>query len=92
MKDTVKSLEYYNETSSNWTEDFTVLDGDIITVNSSTEFGIDTVFNGLVNTDDLSFGNGTYRVYVAFKDPYGNILICDDSTELEAWWEFEYNE
>ena len=82
-------MEYYNETSGNWTYDFTVIDGNLITVNSSEEFGIDTVFNGLLNTDYLSYGNGTYRVYAALYDPYGDVLACDDDTKLEAWWKFE---
>ena len=50
---------------------------------------LDTIFNGLVNTDNLSgFGNGTYRVYAAFRDPDGNVLVCDDETEMIATYEF----
>ena len=49
---------------------------------------IDTIFNGLVNTNDLTYGSGTYRVYAAFRDPDGNILQCDDDTYLVATWEF----
>ena len=85
-------MEYYKETSGNWTYDFTVIDGNLITVNSSEEFGIETVFNGLLNTDYLSYGNGTYRVYAALYDPYGDVLVCDDDTKLEATYEFEYSE
>ena len=33
-------------------------------------------------------GDGTYRVYAAFRDPYGNILVTDDQTELFATYEF----
>ena len=58
-------------------------------INSSDELSLDLIFNGLVNTSDLTCGNGTYRVYVAFRDPDGNILICDDETELVATYEFE---
>jgi len=51
---------------------------------------LDTIFNGLVNTSNLSeFGDGTYRVYAAFRDPDGDVLVCDDETVLEAWYEFE---
>ena len=51
--------------------------------------GLDSVFNDLVNTSNLSsFGNGTYRIYAAFRDPDGNVLVCDDETELVATYEF----
>jgi len=51
---------------------------------------LDTIFNGLVNTQNLSeYGSGTYRIYAAFRDPDGNILKCDDETELMATYEFE---
>ena len=52
-------------------------------------FALDSVFNDLVNTSSLSgFGNGTYRIYVALRDPDGNILVCDDDSELVATYEF----
>jgi len=47
------------------------------------------IFNGLVDTSDLTNGDGTYRVYAAFRDEYGDVLVCDDETALEAWYEFE---
>jgi hypothetical protein len=46
---------------------------------------------GLVNTNDLSHGSGTYRVYAAFRDPYGDVLVCDDGSLLEASYEFTVN-
>jgi len=49
---------------------------------------LDTVFNGLINTNDLTQGSGTYRIYAAFRDPDENILKCDDETELVATYEF----
>ena len=53
------------------------------------ESGLDEAFNGVgVNTDSLSHGSGTYRVYAAFRDPDGNVLVCDDDSLLEAWYEF----
>jgi hypothetical protein len=52
------------------------------------QLGLDTVFNGKVITNDLSHGSGTYRVYAAFRDPYGDVLVCDDDSLLEAWYEF----
>ena len=45
--------------------------------------------NVTVSTDDLVNGDGTYRVYAAFRDEYGDVLVCDDDTALEAWYEFE---
>ena len=84
-------VQYYNETSQSW-----VVAADTInetsprTINSSEQLGLDTVFNGLVNTSNLSsYGNGTYRVYAAFRDPDGNILVTDDETELVATYEFD---
>jgi len=61
------------------------------TINASEQLGLDTIFNGLVKTDDLTHGSGTYRVYAAFRDPEGNILKTSDEVELAAWYEFEVN-
>ena len=52
-------------------------------------FALDTVFNSPVNTSGFSgYGNGTYRVYVCLRDQDGNVLVCDDETELVATYEF----
>ena len=52
-------------------------------------FGLDSVFNDLVNTSNLSgFGNGTYRVYAALRDPDGNVLKANSSSYIEATYEF----
>jgi parallel beta-helix repeat protein len=91
-------VQYYNSTSENWE----VADD---TVNETTTriipwedpggtpeqniLALDTIFNGLVNTSNLSsYGNGTYRIYAAFRDPDGDVLVCDDDTELKATYEF----
>jgi len=42
-----------------------------------------------VGTDDLINGDGTYCVFAAFRDEYGEILECDDLSLLYAYWEFE---
>jgi hypothetical protein len=50
---------------------------------------LDTIFNGLVNTANLSsYGNGTYRIYAAFRDSEGNILKTNDEKEMVSWYEF----
>jgi len=85
-------VQYYNETAEEWVvADDTVNETNPRIINSSDQFGLDTVFNGEVNTNDLSefgSGSGTYRVYAAFRDPDGNILKCDDETLLVATYEF----
>ena len=83
-------VQYYNNSSTWIVADDTVNETTPRTINSSEQFGLDTVFNGLVNTQDLSeFGNGTYRIYAAFRDPDGDVLVCDDENELVATYEFE---
>lgn len=83
-------IHYYNETSQNWTVvDEPVNEGIPRMINAGQQFGLDTVFNGIINTSDLSeFGNGTYRVYAVLKDLYGYIMAMDDETELVATYEF----
>jgi len=59
------------------------------TIKSGEQLGLDTIFNSPVNTSNLSeFGSGTYRIYVAFRDPDGNILVTDNEIELVATYEF----
>jgi hypothetical protein len=82
-------IQFYNTSQSQW-----LLDNDTInettprTITSSSQLGLDTIFNGIVRASDLTHGTGTYRVYAAFRDPDGNILQTNDWTELEAWWQF----
>lgn len=72
-----------------------VVDNDTInettprTITPESQLALDTIFNGLVKTSDLSHGYGMYRVYAAFRDPDGDVLVTDDETVLEAWYEFE---
>lgn len=61
----------------------------VISVGS--QLALDTIFNGLVNTNNLNHGSGLYRVYAVFRDPEGNVLICDDDSLLETWYEFTVN-
>jgi len=59
------------------------------TINAGETLALDTIFNGNVGTGNLVNGDGTYRVYTAFRDEYGDVLVCDDATKMEAWYEFE---
>jgi hypothetical protein len=91
-------VQFYNASNSTWVvADDTVNESSPRTIYWNDTGGtpgqhilaLDTIFNGLVNTQGLSeFGNGTYRVYAAFRDPNGNVLMCDDDTELVATYEF----
>ncbi|MFO7677834.1 MAG: C25 family cysteine peptidase [Thermoplasmatota archaeon] len=83
-------VEFFSGTQLIW-----VLDNDTInettprTINVGEQLALDLIFNGEISTDDLTHGDGTYRVYAAFRDPDGDVLICDDETLLAAWYEFE---
>jgi hypothetical protein len=83
-------VQYYNGTSEEWViADNTVNETNPRTINDGEQLALDNIFNGLVDTSDLSdYGNGTYRVYAAFRDPNGNILIGDDEAEMVATYEF----
>jgi hypothetical protein len=82
-------VQFYNTSQAKW-----VLDNDTInettsrTINSSSQLGLDTVFNGKIRASDLQHGTGAYRVYTAFRDPDGNILKTNTGVELKAWWQF----
>jgi hypothetical protein len=82
-------VQYYDDFSEQW-----VLDTEVENqstrqvVNISEQLGLDQFFNGEVKAEELTHGAGTYRVYVAFRNPEGNILRTDDDVELVSWWEF----
>jgi hypothetical protein len=76
-------LQYYNTSQAEWVVDFDAI-CDFQVINSSETLGLDTVFNGLVNVDDLSYGDGVYRVYTALLDPDGEVLVCDGGAKVEA--------
>ena len=51
-------------------------------------FGLDTVFNGKIRANNLKHGAGTYRVYAAFRDPNGTVLVSSDGRRLESSYQF----
>jgi hypothetical protein len=89
-------IQFYNTTTSTWFVDNDTTNETIprtihwpgYDTPNMDVLALDTIFNGLVNTNDLTQGSGTYRIYAAFRDPDGNILKCDDETELVATYEF----
>ena len=49
---------------------------------------LDNIFNGKINTSNLFYETGQYRVYAIFRDPDGNILLNNDDTLMQAHYEF----
>jgi len=87
-------VQYYHTASHKWyTANLTVNESTPRMILTGEQLGLDTIFNGKVNTTDLydEFGDVLYRVYAEFRDPDGHILVCDDETELVATWEFIIN-
>jgi len=79
----------FNDSGKLFLDDDTVNETSMCTISVGSQLGLDDIFNPKeVNTDSLSHGNGTYRVYAAFRDPEGDVLVCDDDTLLEASYEF----
>ena len=82
-------VQFYNASQDKW-----LVDNDTInetsprTINSCSQFALDTIFNGEIRASNLQHGTGTYRVYTAFRDPEGNILKTNNGSELKAWWQF----
>ncbi len=55
---------------------------------AGSELGLDTIFNGNVRIGDLCHETGSYRIYAAFRNPNGDVLVCDDESLLEDTYEF----
>ena len=84
-------VQYYNSTQGKWLVDKdTINETSPRSLSSSTSntLSLDTIFNGHVRASDLTHGTGPYRVYTAFRDPYGNILKTSSGVWLNAWWSF----
>jgi len=81
-------IEYYNTTSTAWELDQIVINETTPRIfNASSVLGLDTLFNPYnVSTSNLSFGNGTYRVYACLRNPVFEIL--DIGSELVATYQF----
>jgi hypothetical protein len=83
-------IEYYNTTNSTW-----ILEQEVVNeitpriINIGSTLALDTIFNPYnVSTSSFTNGDGTYRVYAAFCDPNGDVLVCDDETLLEDSYQF----
>jgi hypothetical protein len=81
-------IHFCNATSGPCVDHNTINENTPRIINSSEQLALDLIFNGLVNTNDLSNGDGTYRVYAAFRDSEGNILKTNDEKEMVSWYEF----
>jgi hypothetical protein len=84
-------VQYYNESLGAW-----VLANDTInettprTITAGQALALDTILNGKAKTSDLVslYGNGTYRLYAAFRNQNGDVLLGANGSLLEATWEF----
>jgi len=56
---------------------------------SGQQLALDTIFNGLINTNDLKHGDGKYRIYAAFRDNRNSPLQLSSENSLTAYWEFD---
>jgi hypothetical protein len=82
-------IQYYNTQIASWVLDQNTIDETSPrTINSGTQLALDRIFNNHVRASDLTHGTGTYRVYTAFRDLFGNVLKTNDGVEMKAWWQF----
>jgi PKD repeat protein len=92
-------VQYYNEVSESWVGASDTINesspraipwDDPYNFTEPNLLALDTIFNGKVNTSYLipCFGTGTYRVYAAFRDPDGDVLVCDDQSLMEDSYQF----
>jgi hypothetical protein len=72
-------VQYYFNLSDDWIVVDDIIDEDTPrTISAGGYLALDSIFNGLVNSSILRYGNGTYCVYVALRDPNCNVLKWDD--------------
>jgi len=82
-------VQYYNATQGWVVDNDTINETNPRTIAAGDQLALDIIFNGNITTSDLVNGDGTYRVYAAFRDEEGDVLVCGDKSLLEAWYEFE---
>ncbi|UCF13476.1 MAG: hypothetical protein JSW06_04255 [Thermoplasmatales archaeon] len=76
-------IRYYSECFNITAVDNTIIEETTPrTINATEQLALDTIMNGLVNSSNLTYGNGTYHIFVSFTDPDGNVLVCNNNTPL----------
>jgi len=84
-------VQYYCDAINQWIVDHTTVAEDTPrTINADEYLALDGIFNGKVNSSNLIFWNGTYRVYAALCDPDGNVLRSNDGTLVSESYTFQF--
>jgi hypothetical protein len=83
-------VQYYHDLFEDWVgANDTIVEDTPRTINAGGYLALDSIFNGIVNSSKLCYGNGTYRIYVALRDPNDNVLKNNDNSPLENGYSFE---
>lgn len=81
-------VQQFDSRSGTWkTVDDTIDEQTPRTITHGNQLALDSIFNGRVNTHFLP-GSGLYRVYAAFQDPLGNILVDSNGNHLVSTYQF----
>lgn len=84
-------VQYYCDAINQWIVDHTTVAEDTPrTIHADEYLALDGIFNGKVNSSNLIFWNGTYRVYAALCDPDGTVLRSNDGTLVSEEYAFQY--
>jgi len=81
-------IQFHNPSTGQWITELATVNETIQTITHGQQLGLDTIYNGQAKTNDLQHGDGTYRIYTAFRDPQGNILVDSDQHQLASTWQF----
>jgi hypothetical protein len=85
-------VQYYSDRLEDWVVvDDTIDEDSPRTITAGGYLALDSIFNGRVNSSILRYGNGTYRVYVALRDPNCNVLKWDDDVYMEGPCVFDFS-
>jgi hypothetical protein len=84
----VMQVQYYWNAFSWVIENETIIESSPRIIKVGEYLGLDSIFNGQVNASNLTYGNGTYRVYIALCSPQNQVLVSSDSISLEATYAF----